>query len=546
MADLKTRKAVKGTVKTIDRAAVAAERLKSATVRTKDAAERNAAPAETSSQEYGAQKLERTAQGTVSELGFQFRKRGRRGFSDARRNAGKAKTQMQKCRDVLRENKPKKAVQAPHTPRPAKTVQASARPVQRTGRIVVKPPSVGTEAAQAAKAAAKTAPKAAQTVKAAARAAAQTVQSAAKTAVSAAKAAIAGTKAVIAAITAGGWAAVAIILVLCVVGLIAGSCFGIFFSGEDSGTGQTMRQAVQEINADYQSQIDTTRANLTYDKLEMSGSRAVWPEVLAVYAVKTTTDPDDPQEVATVDDSKKAILKDIFWQMNDLSSRTESKTEDVITETDDGHGNIVETVTTVTRTYLYITVSHKTAEEMAEQFDFTADQRQQLSELLAEENRKLWSSVLYGIYSGDDAIVTVALSQVGNIGGGPYWSWYGFGSRVEWCACFVSWCADQCGYIDTGVCPKFSGCGNGVQWFQERGQWLDGSAKPVPGMVIFFDWDNKGGSGPQDGETDHVGIVQKVEDGIIYTVEGNSGNLCRVNRYPIGHYEILGYGVLCP
>lgn len=546
MADLKTRRTVKGTVKTIDRAAVAAERLKSATVRTKDAAERNAAPAETSSQEYGAQKLERTAQGTVSELGFQFRKRGRRGFSDARRNADKAKTQMQKCRDVLRENKPKKAVQAPHTPRPAKTVQASARPVQRTGRIVVKPPSVGTEAAQAAKAAAKTAPKAAQTVKAAARAAAQTVQSAAKTAVSAAKAAIAGTKAVIAAITAGGWAAVAIILVLCVVGLIASSCFGIFFSGEDSGTGQTMRQAVQEINADYQSQIDAARADSTYDELEMSGSRAVWPEVLAVYAVKTTTDPDDPQEVATVDDSKKAILKDIFWQMNDLSSHTESKAEDVITETDDGHGNIVETVTTVTRTYLYITVSHKTAEEMAEQFNFTADQRQQLSELLAEENRKLWSSVLYGIYSGDDAIVTVALSQVGNIGGEPYWSWYGFGSRVEWCACFVSWCANECGYIDTGVCPKFAGCGNGVQWFQERGQWLYGSTEPAPGMVIFFDWDNKGGSGPQDGEADHVGIVQKVGDGIIYTVEGNSGNLCRVNRYPIGHYEILGYGVLCP
>lgn len=120
MADLKTRKAVKGTVKTIDRAAVAAERLKSAAVRTKDAAERNAAPAETSSQEYGAQKLERTAQGTVSELGFQFRKRGRRGFSNARRNADKARAQMQKCRDVLRENKPKKAVQAPHTPKPAK------------------------------------------------------------------------------------------------------------------------------------------------------------------------------------------------------------------------------------------------------------------------------------------------------------------------------------------------------------------------------------------------------------------------------------------
>ena len=546
MADLKTRRAVKGTVKTIDRAAVAAERLKSVAVRTKDAAERSATPAETSSQEYGAQQLERTAQGTGSELGVQFRKRGRRGFSDARRNTDKARAQMQKYRDVLRENKSKKAVQAVHTPKPAKTVRTGARPMQRTGRIAVKPPPIGSGAAQTVKAAAKTMPKAVRTFKAAARAAAQTVRNTAKAALSAAKAAIAGTKAVIAAIAAGGWAAVAIILVLCVIGLIARSCFGIFFSGEDSGTGQTMRQAVQEINTDYQSQIDVTKAGSTYDELEMSGSRAVWPEVLAVYAVKTTTAPDAPQEVATVDDAKKAILKDIFWQMNEISSRTESKTEEVITETDDGHGNIVETTTTVTHTYLYITVSHKAAEEMADHFNFTADQRQQLSELLAEENRKLWSSVLYGIYSRDDAIVTVALSQVGNIGGEPYWSWYGFGSRVEWCACFVSWCADQCGYIDTCVCPKFAGCGNGVQWFKDRGQWIDGSAEPVPGMIIFFDWDNKGGSGPQDGEADHVGIVQKVEDGIIYTVEGNSGNLCRVNRYPVGQYEILGYGILRP
>ena len=545
MADLKTRRAVKGTVKTIDRAAVAAERLKSAAVRTKDAAERSATPAETSSQEYGAQQLERTAQGTGSELGVQFRKQGRRGFSDARRNADKARAQMQKCRDVLRENKSKKAVQAVHTPKPAKTVRTGARPMQRTGRIAVKPP-IGSEAAQTVKAAAKTTPKAVRTFKAAARAAAQTVRNTAKAALSAAKAAIAGTKAVIAAIAAGGWAAVAIILVLCVIGLIARSCFGIFFSGEDSGTGQTMRQAVQEINVDYQSQIDTTKAGSTYDELEMSGSRAVWPEVLAVYAVKTTTDPDDPQEVATVDDAKKAILKDIFWQMNEISSRTESKTEEVITETDDGHGNIVETTTTATRTYLYITVSHKTAVEMADRFSFNADQRQQLSELLDEENRKLWSSVLYGIYTGDDAIVTVALSQVGNVGGEPYWSWYGFGSHVEWCACFVSWCADQCGYIDTGVCPKFAGCENGVQWFRERGQWIDGSAEPVPGMIIFFDWDNKGGSGSQDGAADHAGIVQKVENGIIYAVEGNSGNLCRVNRYPVGQYEIMGYGVLRP
>ena len=334
---------------------------------------------------------------------------------------------------------------------------------------------------------------------------------------------------------------------ICVIGLIVGSCFGIFFSGEDSGTGQTMRQAVQEINTDYQSQIDTTRANVTHDKLEMSGSRAVWPEVLAVYAVKTTTDPDDPQEVATVDDSKKAILKDIFWQMNEISSRTESKTEEVITETDDGHGNIVETTTTVTRTYLYITVSHKTAEEMADNFNFTADQRQQLSELLAEENRRLWSAVLYGIYSGDDAIVKVALSQVGNVGGEPYWSWYGFNSRVEWCACFVSWCFNECGYLDTGIAPKFAGCVGGVEWFRSHGQWADNTVEPAPGMIVFFDWnDPNGASGPQDGEADHVGIVEKCENGIVYTIEGNSGDTCRQNQYPVGYYEILGYGILNP
>ena len=349
---------------------------------------------------------------------------------------------------------------------------------------------------QAAKAAQKTG----QAAKAAAKATVQAVKVAAKATIAAVKAIIAGTKALIAAIAAGGWVAVVVILVLCVIGLIAGSCFGIFFSGEDSGTGQTMRQAVQEINADYQSQIDTTRANLTYDKLEMSGSRAVWPEVLAVYAVKTTSDPDEPQEVATVDDSKKAILKDIFWQMNEISSRTESKTEEVIAETDDGHGNIVETATTVTRTYLYITVSHKTAEEMADRFNFTDNQRQQLSELLAEENRRLWSAVLYGIYSGDDAIVTVALSQVGNAGGQLYWSWYGFESRVEWCACFVSWCANECGYIDSGVIPKFAGCVNGVQWFKDRDQWQDGSFEPSAGQIIFFDWDNKGASGHPCGQ----------------------------------------------
>lgn len=104
----------------------------------------------------------------------------------------------------------------------------------------------------------------------------------------------------------------------------------------------------------------------------------------------------------------------------------------MITETDDGEGNIIETETQVTQTYLYITVSHKTVEEMADLYGFDEQQREYLAELLKDENNSLWAAVLYGINYSDDMIVTVAFSQVGNIGGEPYWSWYGFSSRVEW------------------------------------------------------------------------------------------------------------------
>ena len=173
--------------------------------------------------------------------------------------------------------------------------------------------------------------------RAAAKAAVVTVKAIAKATALAIKAIIAGTKALIAAIAAGGWVAVLVIIVICLIGMILGSVFGIFFSDEDSGTGMSMQTVVQEINTKLQEE----KNSVSYDVLEMSGSRAVWKEVLAVYSVKTNTDQDNPQEVATMDDGKKQLLKDIFWEMNQISSRTESKTETVITETDDGHGNIL-------------------------------------------------------------------------------------------------------------------------------------------------------------------------------------------------------------
>ena len=137
-------------------------------------------------------------------------------------------------------------------------------------------------------------------------------------------------------------------------------------------------------------------------------------------------------------------------------------------------------------------------------------------------------------------IVEVAASQIGNVGGEPYWSWYGFTERVEWCACFVSWCANKCGYISSCIIPKFSGCINGVDWFKDRGQWIGNSFEPSPGMIIFFDWDDEDG---QDGNADHVGIVEKVENGRVYTIEGNTSDSCRQRSYPVGYYQILGYGI---
>lgn len=137
---------------------------------------------------------------------------------------------------------------------------------------------------------------------------------------------------------------------------------------------------------------------------------------------------------------------------------------------------------------------------------------------------------------GNTAIVVVAQTQLGNVGGEPYWRWWGLDYRVEWCAIFVSWCADQCGYLDAGVLPKMEGVRPYVDWFIERGQWQGRDYEPIPGDIIFFDWES-------DGLADHVGIVEKVENGLIYTVEGNSGDRCVENRYSLGSAPVYGFGL---
>ena len=137
---------------------------------------------------------------------------------------------------------------------------------------------------------------------------------------------------------------------------------------------------------------------------------------------------------------------------------------------------------------------------------------------------------------GNGAIVAVAQAEIGNSGGMKYCEWYGYDYRVSWCAIFVSWVADQCGYLDAGVLPKMEGVRPYVDWFKDRDQWQGRDYEPSPGDIIFFDWES-------DGLADHVGIVERVEDGLIYTVEGNSGDVCAERRYTLRAVSIYGYGL---
>ena len=173
---------------------------------------------------------------------------------------------------------------------------------------------------------------------------------------------------------------------------------------------------------------------------------------------------------------------------------------------------------------------------MQQLYSFNLAQINQLNELNQGKYSLLWNSAIYGIGKGDSNVVSIALKEVGNVGGEPYWRWYGFNERVEWCACFVSWVANQAGYIEKNIIPKFAGCETGVNWFKAMKEWRESGYVPKPGDIIFFDWE-------VDGTVSHVGIVEKVENNKIYTIEGNSTNDdCQERSYSIDNRFIYGFG----
>lgn len=385
MKDIKTKESIKD-IKVLDKAAGLAKVTKNATVHAKQQVQNLTDDARITPDEYAEDKVKYMAEAVAEGTGKAAKQTvkniydgGHRLYKEIRRTRKEAET-ARSAAETLHKS--------------IKTGRQSIKTAQHTTKTTVK------TAQQTAKAVKKTAEATAKSSKMAAQAARQAAQATykasvftAKAVAAAVKSAIEGIKALAAAIAAGGFVSVVIIIIICIIALIAGSCFGIFFIGEYTGSGITLQNVISEINSEYEAKITEIKNSNTYDVLEMSGS-VVWQEVLSVYAVKIAGDPNDPQEVVSMDENKKRVLTDIFWTMNAITHSTETKTENVVTETDDGNGNIVQTYTTLTKTYLYVTVLHKTMGEIVDEYKFNEEQKECLTELLQEKNKSLWKDII--------------------------------------------------------------------------------------------------------------------------------------------------------
>ena len=240
---------------------------------------------------------------------------------------------------------------------------------------------------------------------------AKTAQQAAKAAVKATataiKAAAAAIKGLVAAIAAGGWVAVVIILLICLIALIVGSCFGLFFGSDSTGTGTSVTQAVSALNGEYLSHIQEIEDSNPHDRQEITSNDGVlsinWEDVLAVFSAKVTG-AEDGAQVASLDDAQVQQLRDIMWEMNAVSSSTRTESHEVeVTEVDED-GNETTHTETVTETILEITITHKTPDEMARQYNFNPRQNEYLALMSEPENQNLWAELLGGYVGGGEIL----------------------------------------------------------------------------------------------------------------------------------------------
>ena len=295
--------------------------------------------------------------------------------------------------------KPQKAV---------KTASRSMKGVKNSAKGIKTAQRSAKTAQQTAKAAAKASQKAAQAARTAARATVTGVKAAARVTVAAVKATIAAVKGLVAAIAAGGWVAVVIILLICLIALIVGSCFGLFFGSDSTGTGTSVTQAVSTLNGEYMAHIQEIENTTAHDRQEITSNDGVlsinWEDVLAVFSAKVTG-AENGSQVASLDDAQVEELRNIMWEMNAVASSTRTESHEVeITEVGED-GKETTRTETVTETILVITITHKTAEEMAQQYRFNARQNEYLALMSEPENQNLWGELLGGFVGGGGEIL---------------------------------------------------------------------------------------------------------------------------------------------
>ena len=588
MADIKTRDAVKGTIKTIDKAAIASERMKSAYVGIKEKAEQGYYADENSATEYAADRISYAADRVKDEGIHQFNKQGQKAVKTTQENIGKAKdkiTDFKQSRAVkAAEQKAAQNMSEQHglqirygaasrssapdvsqtaksqliktrqqgqkmiksTARNAekavkttakgtvKTTEKGIKTAQATSKAAIKTTETSVKTAQAAaKAAVKTAQKAAQVAKATAKATAEATKATVRATIAAVKAIIAGTKALISTLIAGGWIAVVIILIVVLLG-----CAVSLFGGGSGSNAYTPVSAEVEAYEPFIQKYAKQYGIPEYVELikavmmQESGGRGLDPMQAAEGSFNTRY-PHEPNGIKDPEYSIECGVQELKAALISAEVENPIDMEHIklaLQGYNFGNGYISWAKTNYGGYSYANAVEFSTMQASRLGWDSYGDTQYPAHVLRYYPYGRAFTS------GGNQAIVEVALTQLGNEGGQPYWSWYGFEGRVEWCACFVSWCADQCGYIESGIIPKFAGCVDGANWFKGNGQWQDRNYEPQAGNIIFFDWEG-------DGETDHVGIVEKCENGVVYTVEGNSGDACRQKQYTVGSSSIYGYGV---
>lgn len=438
MRDIKTRDKVNQTVKTLDRAAIVADKFRNTTVKSKEAAEHTQTTDETSPEEYAVNLVSDKSKIATHRAAVKFNEKGKQSVVETKRNIQHFRSEqaVKSIRRQRTDNKPsaspdfnffdkdskydiktRESIKKTNTKPVRKDIKGADKTIKTVNHSVNQTVKSSSDTARksyiSSKQSAKTAKKSAEAAKKGFEKSAKTMKEAAKHTKKIVKGIIEGAKAVVNAIIAGGWFSVVIIIILCLVGALASSFYGVFFSTETSESGMNISTVIQEINADYDNRIDELKASGNYDSIEINGSKSNWKDVLSIYAVKTTTDPDNPMEIATVDENKKSILSNIFWDMNSIDVKAETRTETKEITSTDENGNEVITTEEVTIKVLTITVNSKTANDMADEYSFNKKQKEYLAELMNESNDKLWVSIIYG-FNGNNKDIDIGSIDFGD------------------------------------------------------------------------------------------------------------------------------------